>query len=374
MDLKVNIEQELWRAIEKNYENESYSTAILDAMHLLTDTIRNKTGLEGDGSGLIGQAFGGESPKLQLNKLQTESEKNIQKGMQELLRGLYTTIRNPRSHERYNDSKEEADSIIYFISYLLKTIDKSKTSFEKSTFLQRVFDEYYVKTKEYSDLLVKEIPKRQRVDIAISIILARRDGDSYKLSYFMNSLFDKLEETDILRVYKVISEELKYTSEHDDIATILHIVPSKYWSRLDKAVKIRIEEILYQSAEKGKYDSSTQECRLGSLGTWINAGHLVNFEDFGDWMYMLLRKIKSGDTEEVAYIENFYWSKICEVNRDDINFWLKDYIATGFNNNDEKIINKLNSQIMFEESHPWWNVFEEELKNYPDIVYRDLPF
>ncbi|OAB44173.1 TIGR02391 family protein [Paenibacillus glacialis] len=105
MELKTNIQQDLWEAIEKNYGNESYSSAILDTIHLLTETIRNKTSLEGDGSSLIGQAFGGDNPKIQLNKLQTESEKNVQKGIQDILRGLFTAIRNPRSHDSHTDTK-----------------------------------------------------------------------------------------------------------------------------------------------------------------------------------------------------------------------------------------------------------------------------
>ena len=100
MKLESNLKKELWDTIKTNYENESYSNSILDSIYLLTETIRNKTGLEGDGASLVGEAFGGNKPKIKLNKLQTESEKNIQRGMQELLRGIYTTIRNPRSHDK----------------------------------------------------------------------------------------------------------------------------------------------------------------------------------------------------------------------------------------------------------------------------------
>lgn len=134
MNINDDIQQELWEAIEKNYANSNYSGAILDAMHMLTETIRNKTGLEGDGASLVGQAFGGENPKIQLNKLQTDSEKNIQKGIQDILKGLYTAIRNPRSHDKMNDGKVDADAIIVFIDYMLNVIDKSKLSFEEDIF------------------------------------------------------------------------------------------------------------------------------------------------------------------------------------------------------------------------------------------------
>lgn len=374
MDLKINIQQDIWEAIEKNYENESYSSAILDALHHLTETIRNKTGLEGDGSSLIGQAFSGNSPMIQLNKLQTDSEKNVQKGMQELLRGLYTAIRNPRSHDKHIDTKADADAIIMFIDYLLKLIDKSKVQFEETTFLKRVFDEHYVKTKEYSDLLSNEIPKRQRLNIAIEVILQRKKGDIYKLSYFINSLFERLEESDLMQVYNVVSEELKFTSADDDIRTILHITPAKHWNMLNKAVKIRIENILFNNVKSGEYDTETQKCNYGALGTWIVAEHLNNFENIGSWTRMIIEKLENDKDIEKDYVETYFWDKICYANREKIHYSLEYYFKNGLKNKDLSIVDKLKNEIQFNEDHPWWKVFEEELKDFPEIQYIDLPF
>ena len=63
------------------------------------------------------------------NKLQTETEKNIQKGVEFTLRGIYSAFRNPRSHTKHVDKEEDADAIIIFINHLLKLIDKSKGKF-----------------------------------------------------------------------------------------------------------------------------------------------------------------------------------------------------------------------------------------------------
>ena len=79
MTIQNEIDTELWESIKKNYESDNYTGAILDSIFKLTDTIRNKTGLEGDGASLIGQAFGGEDPQIKLNKLQTDSEKEFKK-------------------------------------------------------------------------------------------------------------------------------------------------------------------------------------------------------------------------------------------------------------------------------------------------------
>lgn len=373
MNINIDIQEELWQVIQENYENNNYSGSILDAMHLLTETIRNKTGLEGDGSNLIGQAFGGENPRIKLNKLQTDSEKNIQKGTQEILKGFYTSIRNPRSHDKLDDKKTDADAIIVFINYMLSVIDKSKLSFQENDFLERVFDTHYVKDKNYSDLLVLEIPARQRVNIAISVILQRTNGDIYNLAYFMEALFNKLDENGISRVYKVVSEELKLTNSEENIRTILHICPAKYWPKLDKAVKLRIENILFENVKKGIYDSESDSLIDGALGTWIEYEHLINFEHVNNWTYMIVEKLKKGGREK-DYVDKWFWTNICSVNRDNIHFSLKYYIKKGLENRDDDIIKKLEEEISFDEEHPWWKVFEEELKEYPNIKYIDFPF
>ena len=377
MTIKNEIDVELWEVIQKNYDAENYTGAILDAVFKLTDTIRNKTGLEGDGSSLIGQAFGGEDPRIKLNKLQTDSEKDIQKGIQDILRGIYTGIRNPRSHDSMSDDKSSTDAIIIFTNYLLKLIDQSKLRFNEEDFLARIFDPYYVKTEEYSALLVQDIPKRQRANIAIQTILRRDEGDIDALGFFLEALFSQLESADLSRVYKVISDELKITTDYSDIRYLVHICPSKYWSKIDTAVRIRTETILYEDFSNGTYNETTERCgKHGSLATWITTEHLIRFGQLEKWTRQAVEMIQSDNDEIVAYVKVFFWRKICDINRTNIAWSLKCYFQNGLKNNDQEIIDQLKDIIEWEEDHPWWDVFEKELKNHPDIKYdpEKLPF
>ena len=375
MTLRNQVDVELWDAIKKNYESDNYTGAILDSVFKLTDTIRNKTGLEGDGASLIGQAFGGDNPRIKLNKLQTDSEKDIQRGIQEILRGIYTGIRNPRSHDVMIDDKLSADAIIIFINYLLKLIDQSKLRFNEADFLIRVFDPYYVATKDYSDLLVQDIPKRQRANIAIQAILQRNKGDIYALGSFLESLMEQLEGAELSRVYKVISDELRVTTNHKDVRYLVHICPAKYWTMIEKSVRIRIEAILYSDFSKGTYDESTQQCgKFGALATWITAEHLENFGGQYEWTYQTMEMIKSQEAQVVQYAEKYFWDKICNINKTDISLCLRNYFRIGLRNKDQQIIDKLEEQIMWDEDHPWWKVFEEELKAYPEIKCIECPF
>ena len=127
INLEPVLSRPLWAAIERSYQSGQFTAAILDAIHYLGELIREKSGIEGDGAQLIGQAFGGDNPPIKVNKLQTESERNVQKGLEQLLRGLYQAVRNPRSHEKYNDSSDDAEGILLFVNYLIKIISQSKS-------------------------------------------------------------------------------------------------------------------------------------------------------------------------------------------------------------------------------------------------------
>ncbi|WP_215398053.1 TIGR02391 family protein [Rheinheimera oceanensis] len=81
MNLETRLPDSLWEAVCSNYEKRNFTGAVLDAFYFLSELLRNKSGIEGDGQALIGQALGGAAPKIKLYRLRTESEQNIQKGM-----------------------------------------------------------------------------------------------------------------------------------------------------------------------------------------------------------------------------------------------------------------------------------------------------
>ena len=144
MNLETRLPEPLWEAVRANCEKRNFTGAILDAFYFLSELLRNKSGTEGDGASLIGQALGGAAPKIKLNRLQTESELNVQRGMEQLLRGLYQSIRNPRSHDKIADSEEDAQTLIMFVGYLVKQIDQAKAQFSCPDFVRRVLDPDFV--------------------------------------------------------------------------------------------------------------------------------------------------------------------------------------------------------------------------------------
>jgi uncharacterized protein (TIGR02391 family) len=269
MDLKTQLSENLWAAIETSYESRNYTGAILDAMYYLGDLIREKTGLESDGVELIGQAFGLKSPKLRVNQMQTESELNVQKGTANLLTGLYQSIRNPRSHSKQTDQKEDADAIIIFVNYILKIIGTSKGTFSKNEFLGRVFDSSFVKQERYADLLVEEIPARQRLDVLIDSYRRKFEGDIYSLKLFTRAILKKLSDEDKTQLKEVVCSELR-SADGETIRYCVTIFPPEFWMSLDEPVRLRSADILLKSIKDGRYLVEQEKCVAGALGVCLS--------------------------------------------------------------------------------------------------------
>jgi uncharacterized protein (TIGR02391 family) len=309
MNLETRLDSRLWQAIQSSHEARNYTGAIIDAVYFLSSLIREKTGLESDGVALAGQAFGGKSPKLKVNKLQSESDWSVQNGIEQILRGIYQSIRNPRSHEKHTDTAGDAEAIIVFINYLVKTIDQSKAPFTKSDFLKRVFDEDFVETGRYADLLVNEIPAGQRLEVFIDVYRQKETGDAKKLRYFICSLLGQLKEEETSQVYQLVSEELRETDSDDTVRTVLQILPPSCWPHFEESARLRIENKLIKSVEEGSYMRETKKCVRGALGTWA----LSICEDFllkDEFLWSISRKLLYGAKAEQDYIFQFFFHQL----------------------------------------------------------------
>jgi len=304
MNLETRIDERLWDAIRSSYENRNFTGSIQDSMYFLTSLIRERTGLEGDGAALVGRAFGGRNPLLKVNKLQTESEKNVQQGIDQLLRGLYQAIRNPRSHDKYLDNDEDAIAIILFINYLVKIIDRSKSPFISQVFITRVLDPDFVSNDRYAELLVDEIPQKKRMDIFYLVFERFSEGDGDKLRYFFTAFLRKLSDDEKQVVYREISNCLKHS---DDIAMIRTVIKTfaGIWDNIEESARLRTENKLINSIKDGKWHTSKAKCISGTFGTWATniTEHFILKENL---FWVLLNKLGSSDRGEQDYVFRFF--------------------------------------------------------------------
>src|SRR4029453_14671519 len=148
-------------------------------------------------------------PLIKINPLQTQTEKDIQRGLMQVLQGMYALVRNPRSHEKLDDSQETADSIIIFINYLVVLMGGSQQSFTLQDFIQTVHDPFFVKTIQYADKLVGTIPSRKRLDVLIELYRAKRWKVGPNIRVIFKPILSKLSDNEINEFLLVVSDDLK---------------------------------------------------------------------------------------------------------------------------------------------------------------------
>ncbi|RNC85217.1 MAG: TIGR02391 family protein [Balneola sp.] len=107
---------------------DNYFHAVLEATKSIAAKLREKSGLDLDGSHLIDASIGGSSPRVLINSFETQSEKSEQKGFLNLVKGLFGTFRNPAAHEariEWDMPESDALDLLVTASYVHRRIDNS---------------------------------------------------------------------------------------------------------------------------------------------------------------------------------------------------------------------------------------------------------
>lgn len=314
INLITEIRHDLWSAISKQYESQVYNAAILEAIHVLSNTLRERGDVDGDGVSLVSQALAGDSPRLRINKFQTETERNEQKGLEQILRGLYQGIRNPRSHEQFEDTQDTADAIILFINYIIGVISEAKEPFTIGEWCNRVFDADFVPSSKYAKLLASEVPSKKYNEVLISIYRNKASGDGNKLSYIFDALIQLAGDDKIDEFLAVVSDELRTANDELNVRQVLQLLPARLWPRISEVARLRIENKLIQSIKSGEYDESSDSCMSGALGTW-SRDYIKYFSLKSELFGMLVAKLE-GDFEEQDYVAKYlFWALPDSVNR-----------------------------------------------------------
>ncbi|MCA8098659.1 TIGR02391 family protein [Burkholderia contaminans] len=310
MNLQTHIPEALWDAIRVAYEAENYSHAVLDATHFISNLLRERAGVDGDGSALIGQALGGENPKLRLNALQTESDRNVQKGYEQILRGIYIGIRNPRSHEPTQDTQETADSIICFLGHLVDVLSASKDVFTIASFMDKVQDPEFVESQRYAELLVAEIPALRLTEAITALFKERRALDLGKLRFLTRALLDALSPTQTNNYLAVVSDELRIATEDAAIRTALRLLKPELWQNLQELPRLRIENKLIAGIKSGEVLQSGKTS--SPLATWSNT-FLGHFSLRKEAARALVSRLEDSNPNARLYVVKFFFVQLDEV-------------------------------------------------------------
>lgn len=118
---------------------DNYFHAVFEATKSVAEKIRQKTGLDSDGSRLVDEAFGLKSgvPNLAINSLESESLRSEQTGFMNLLKGLFGTFRNVTAHTpkiTWQINEQDALDILTLVSLIHRRLDTAVSA-------RRVVDE-----------------------------------------------------------------------------------------------------------------------------------------------------------------------------------------------------------------------------------------
>ncbi len=130
-----------WRHLHENlrdrikayYQHGQFGDAASQGVQIYCEIIRELTGKTTDGSDLVDSVFGSKpfdnSPTIQLNDLNTKSEKGIQEGQGHLSRGVVAGFRNPIMHGPIDTnvpavfSELDCLNVLSLVSYLVTRLD-----------------------------------------------------------------------------------------------------------------------------------------------------------------------------------------------------------------------------------------------------------
>jgi uncharacterized protein (TIGR02391 family) len=129
-----NVHARILAACELEIADDNYFHTVLEATKSLGAEIRAKSGLKSDGVELVNQSFErGQNayPLLACNSLQTPTHWSEQRGVAELLRGIFGAFRNPTAHEprvTWFVSEDDALDALSAMSWLHRKLDSCVTT------------------------------------------------------------------------------------------------------------------------------------------------------------------------------------------------------------------------------------------------------
>jgi uncharacterized protein (TIGR02391 family) len=107
---------------------DNYFHAVLETAKGIATRLRQMTGMDGDGAGLVDRTLLGTAPKVLINSYETESKISEQKGFANLLKGLFGVFRNPTAHEmraEWTMSLQDALDFFGIASHAMRRLDQA---------------------------------------------------------------------------------------------------------------------------------------------------------------------------------------------------------------------------------------------------------
>ena len=119
-----NLHEHVQAAAGELFADGHFASAVSEAFKSIEVRVRKLTGLDRSGAKLMGDAFGTESPIIDIAKESGQTGKDEREGFLALFRGAAIGIRNPKAHELFKpEDPQQALEYLGFASLLHRRID-----------------------------------------------------------------------------------------------------------------------------------------------------------------------------------------------------------------------------------------------------------
>ena len=318
VELKHDLSESVSLAIREHYGNGHYRDAVLDAVGIMTGTLRAKAGLDIDGVRLCGAALGGDTPRLKLNRMETPSQIDEQSGLEDLVRGIYRGIRDPRVHETtYRDDQKICDALLVLLDYVITRIETTQSFFDLEDFEHRVFDPQFVERVDYADLLVGQVPTGEILDLARDVFKKRAGGSGRKLRFFLTACVRMMDDKTRAAFLATLADAMTSAADEATMADAIQYVAPHLWPDLEQSAKLRAENMMISSVRHGSCDLRITGVSVGGeLGKW--AAYFGARFELKNALARALVSLLQGDWNSQNYVGEYFVAvlpKIVEGNR-----------------------------------------------------------
>lgn len=383
MKIDIKIREDLWKAIQAHYERNDYTEAVRDAVFHMSEVLREKGSIEDkDGSKLVDAALLGNNPAILVSKNETTTEKDFQQGIGFAFKGIMQSVRNPLSHESFQYTQDEAEVLILYINFLLNQVDKSGGSTKIENIVELLLDDDFTDTKEYAELLLKEVPSKKRYDLLLELYQKRAKLPQNKLKHFITALFASLTKAAKSNFVRVVSTSLMRCKDDTDLRMYCHYFMNDTYAEIDKLAQLRIEDLILKSINMGNYESQfyidgseKKYNKEGSLSTWIN-NKLELLGNKETIINLLFEKLGRGYSEQefvFKYFSTVITKKSCDFSKEEI-----EIISQQLKKGNELFYNWLSKSIEFWIDDGYTTFFGTEYEECKRIIEeakkQELPF
>lgn len=122
----LSIHKRILQAALPLFKDGHYANSVFEASKVLVNMVKEKSNrTDKDGNALMFSEMSGKDPNILFNDNKTQSEIDEQSGLSYLFSGAVLALRNPRGHDAWIDSADEAIEYIMFLSMLAKRIESA---------------------------------------------------------------------------------------------------------------------------------------------------------------------------------------------------------------------------------------------------------